>query len=804
MARSSSSPAVEGGDYAAPAKNEDNNGGAMMTANSGGEGGGAGGGSSSSSAGTTPGHVSGARTPAEGDERKGREREKEAEDSKGVLGTKEGGGEEGEEAGSEKRPHRVENSHELHGSDNNVHPILSPRQKDGGGYGDHEKLQLTSALIPPLPHEQTPTTPWSREGGGSTARDVEGGEGRSSVSFPRASPRGHGSSTEGVAVGAMKSPALRFEASPPSSRAGRGGGGHHRSETGPALRTMPSSASSASPTQMTVSILGESTRFTAEVRPGHKIRLEGKDYTVLKVFSDTHLLAKPPSDLPLRTIGSSPAPTAPASRCTSVPRVGSEPLIAGAASRDRDRTPVIGKIVRAESAREAGRVSRSAAMAGVSRDKKKKRSGGGGGEEEEEAQSDSSGGGERWVGVCPDRGASFSSRSSSCSGSSASITYNGQSDSHVDAMRGGEGEEEAQDGERGEEEGKGQEKRMGAGGDWKKGHESSSSTEWGQDDQSRRSGTAHRDAASSFHPSLDGEKGGKDEEASRALRELGEEGLRRRRGKAGGERGEEETKRGEPQRWGGGGGGGGREEDKDDLIRPLHYRHHHDHDQQRRRLHEKQRKLSAVSYHPYKASQPCVCGTGNCQGVYASSLSSVLHSSTRQVFVESCHSGALFSICLRVALQDIPAELKKPLPCRKTPSSSPIPTTSGTDNATCAPRVNWLSLLRTSCLAPPPTSPKPSIHTFKYRVHTICISIGSPEVVACTLKRGWRVVSFGCTSTCGSAHHRYHNALSVVLSPFLFSFYPSARSVVLSFPLCSDSTQGRSERSLRSCLSELS
>ncbi|CBZ53210.1 putative glycerol-3-phosphate acyltransferase [Neospora caninum Liverpool] len=69
-----------------------------------------------------------------------------------------------------------------------------------------------------------------------------------------------------------------------------------------------------------VSILGHHTRFLAEVRPGYKIRLDGKDYLVLRVLSDTHLVVRPPQDAP-RRLGSSPLPT-PAGTWSSVaPRV---------------------------------------------------------------------------------------------------------------------------------------------------------------------------------------------------------------------------------------------------------------------------------------------------------------------------------------------------------------------------------------------------------------------------------------------------------------------------------------------------
>ncbi|PFH33531.1 glycerol-3-phosphate-acyltransferase [Besnoitia besnoiti] len=89
-------------------------------------------------------------------------------------------------------------------------------------------------------------------------------------------------------------PALMLQASTP-------GGGGATSPSPPRSGTAPFEAKNGvKPPSLAglqlLSILGSHTRFLADVRPGYKIRLDGKDYLVLKVLSDTHLVVHPPQD----------------------------------------------------------------------------------------------------------------------------------------------------------------------------------------------------------------------------------------------------------------------------------------------------------------------------------------------------------------------------------------------------------------------------------------------------------------------------------------------------------------------------
>ncbi|KEP66565.1 UNVERIFIED_CONTAM: glycerol-3-phosphate-acyltransferase [Hammondia hammondi] len=83
----------------------------------------------------------------------------------------------------------------------------------------------------------------------------------------------------------------------------------------PSLRTQTPlfSKSASAPLAMqnppVLSILGNSTRFLSDVRPGFKLRLDGKDFLVLRVFSDTHVVVRQPPEAP-RRLDSSPLPAA--------------------------------------------------------------------------------------------------------------------------------------------------------------------------------------------------------------------------------------------------------------------------------------------------------------------------------------------------------------------------------------------------------------------------------------------------------------------------------------------------------------
>ncbi|PHJ21633.1 glycerol-3-phosphate acyltransferase, partial [Cystoisospora suis] len=650
LGRSDSALADQGLKDLHSGKSEDHPSGLMITTpshshrNGNGEagGGGEGNSSSSSSVGTTPGRISGSRTPVDANEKQDGEGKHEVrkEGSQGTISRT-------------KEDDRDEGIHETHSrlSSDNHHKYKSSVGSPEGHLDrekeDHEKLPLTSTSALSQRGQSIPTTwPHDEKSEGTKPGEREGDS--RSVSFPRDLPvHGPGNSvSEGaIAVGGQMtsttpglspSVAMRSEGTSPFTRIGdREGRYHHHPSNvhsngsshireGFQLRTMASSASSTS-IQMSISILGEGTKFTCDVRPGHKIRLEGKDYTVLKVFSDTHLLAKPPSDMPIRTIGSSPVPTAPVSRCTSVPRVGSEPLIAGAWT-DKERTPMLGKMIRAESARETGRILRHhagglvAGQLSIGETRRKKR-GGGGEEDDDESSGSTSGGGWRPT----DREASFSSKSSSSCGSSASFTYNTsgrQSQSYEGDGNMTGGDKLSADGRRQEDEEEEentkaqQETQRGNGneaGDLVKSEASKMEREEEEEhqeekeDQGRVEGDKQqqRDEGTKLH-SVIGERRAKDEELPRGIGELGEEGLRRRKGggkKDGREDVQEEerkedgevVKRGDAKGW----ARGGEEERRDDSTRALH-RHHHHHDHHKRRAHEKQRRSSIVSYHPYK------------------------------------------------------------------------------------------------------------------------------------------------------------------------------------------------------------
>ncbi|KFH00772.1 glycerol-3-phosphate-acyltransferase [Toxoplasma gondii VAND] len=130
--------------------------------------------------------------------------------------------------------------------------------------------------------------------------------------------REDGPSAESAAIPEAQTPELRAHTrgeSPAKLLAGEMLQAFSRVPSHPSLRTeMPLFSKSASaPLGMqnppVLSILGNSTRFLSDVRPGYKLRLDGKDFLVLRVLSDTHVVVRQPPEAP-RRLDSSPLPTA--------------------------------------------------------------------------------------------------------------------------------------------------------------------------------------------------------------------------------------------------------------------------------------------------------------------------------------------------------------------------------------------------------------------------------------------------------------------------------------------------------------